>query len=87
MRPLSLPENSSAFAYKDILIDQIHWTLARYLRSRPGRSKELQDEELFSLYAQLAYVTQAVSSGDLSAATAWIRVAENCQHPTLLLAF
>ena len=62
--------------------------LAGYLRSRFTRSKQLQDqEELFSLYAQLAHMTQTVSSGDLSAARAWIRVAEDFQHPTLLLAY
>jgi CHAT domain-containing protein len=62
--------------------------LAGYLRSRFARSKQLQDqEELFSLYAQLVHVTQTVSSSDLSAARAWIRVAEDFQHPTLLLAY
>ena len=62
--------------------------LAGYLRTRLGRSKQLQDEEeLFSFYAQLENVTQTVSSGDLSAARAWIRAAEDFYHPTLLLAY
>ena len=61
--------------------------LVEYLRSRLERSKQLQDEELFSLYVQPALVTQTVSSGDLSAASAWIRVAEDFQHPTLLIAY
>ena len=62
--------------------------LARYLRVRFTRSKQLQDKEkLFSLYAQLADVPQIASSSDLSAARAWIRVAEEFRHPTLLLAY
>ena len=63
-------------------------TLARYLCSRFSRSKQLQDkEELFSLYAQLVHVPQLVSSIDLSAARAWIRIAEDFQHPTIVLAY
>ena len=62
--------------------------LAGRLRSRLEWSNQLQDEEeLFSLYAQLPHVTQTVSSGDISAARAWISVAEDFQHPTLLLAY
>ena len=62
--------------------------LARHLRDRFTRSKQLQDQvELFGLYAQLVYAPQFVSSIDLSAARAWIRVAEDFQHPTLLLAY
>jgi CHAT domain-containing protein/TPR repeat protein len=62
--------------------------LARYLFNRFKCSKQLQDkEELFGLYAQLVHVPQVVSSIDLSAARAWIRVAEDCQHPTILLAY
>ena len=62
--------------------------LARHLRSRFARSKQLQDkEELFSLYAQLAHITQTVSSSDLSSAREWIRVAKDFRHPTLLLAY
>ena len=62
--------------------------LARHLRDRFIRSKQLQDkEELFGLYAQLVHVPQFVSSIDLSAARAWIRAAEDFQHPTLLLAY
>ena len=62
--------------------------LARHLCIRFTRSKQLQDkEELFSLYAQLVNVPQIVFSFDLSAARAWIRVAEDFQHPTILLAY
>jgi CHAT domain-containing protein/tetratricopeptide (TPR) repeat protein len=62
--------------------------LACYLCHRFIRSKQLQDkEELFSLYAQLVHVPQIVSSIDLSAARAWIHVAEDFQHPTILLAY
>ena len=62
--------------------------LARHLCNRFTRSKQLQDkEELFSLYAQLAHIPQVVSSNDLYAARAWIRVAEDFHHPTLLLAY
>jgi CHAT domain-containing protein/tetratricopeptide (TPR) repeat protein len=61
--------------------------LACDLRSRFTRSKQLRDkEELFSLYAQLVHVPH-VSSIDLSAARSWIRVAEDFQHPSLLLAY
>jgi CHAT domain-containing protein/tetratricopeptide (TPR) repeat protein len=61
--------------------------LACDLRSRFTRSKQLRDkEELFSLYAQLVHVPQ-VSSIDLSAARSWVRVAEDFQHPSLLLAY
>ena len=62
--------------------------LAGYLRTRFTRSGQLKDkEELFSLYAQLAHLPSTVSSADLSAARSWIRVAENFQHPTTLLAY
>ena len=62
--------------------------LASYLRNRFARSKQLHDkEELFSLYAQLVHVPQIVSSMDLAAARAWIRVAEDFQHPMILLAY
>ena len=62
--------------------------LARYLCNRFTRSRRFQDKrELFSLYAQLVHVPQIVSSNDLSAAKAWIRVAEHFQHPTILLAY
>ena len=63
-------------------------SLACHLRSRFVRWKQLQDqEELFSLYAQLGNVTQTVSSSDLSAARVWIRAAEDFKHPTLLPAY
>jgi CHAT domain-containing protein len=89
MRPLSLIEKPSTFARKDTLIDHNHWkTLHTTSVVGSHRSKQLQDEEeLFSLYAQLVHVTQTVSSSDLSAARAWIRVAEDFQHPTILLAY
>jgi CHAT domain-containing protein/tetratricopeptide (TPR) repeat protein len=62
--------------------------LAHHLRNRFTRSNQLHDkEELFSLYAQLVHVAQIVSSSDLSAAKSWIRVAEDFQHPTILLAY
>ena len=62
--------------------------LARYLFNRFTGSKQLRDkEELFSLYAQLVHVPQVVSSSDLSAARAWIRVAEDFHHPTILHAY
>jgi CHAT domain-containing protein/tetratricopeptide (TPR) repeat protein len=62
--------------------------LARHLYNRFTRSKQLQDkEELFSLYAQLVNVPQLVSSTDLSAARAWIDMAEHFHHPTILLAY
>jgi CHAT domain-containing protein/tetratricopeptide (TPR) repeat protein len=62
--------------------------LARHLCNRFTRANQLQDkEELFSLYAQLVHVSQVVSSIDVSAAGAWIRVAEHFQHPSLLLAY
>ena len=63
-------------------------TLARHLRDRFTRSQQVQDkEELFRLYAQLVNVPQFVSSIDHLAARGWIHVAEDFQHPTLLLAY
>jgi tetratricopeptide (TPR) repeat protein len=62
--------------------------LARHLCNRFTRSRQSQDkEELFSLYAQLEHLPQTVSSVDLSASRAWISVAEDFQHPTILLAY
>ncbi|KAH0835025.1 TPR-like protein, partial [Lanmaoa asiatica] len=62
--------------------------LAYYLRTRFTRLSQLQDkEELFSLYTELADVSQMVSFSDLSAAREWIRAAEDFQHPTTLLAY
>jgi CHAT domain-containing protein/tetratricopeptide (TPR) repeat protein len=76
LRPQGHPDRSASLA-----------TLAHHLRSRFTRSKQLLDkEELFNLYAQLVHVPQ-VSSVDLSAARAWTRVAEDFQHPSLLLAY
>jgi CHAT domain-containing protein/tetratricopeptide (TPR) repeat protein len=63
-------------------------SLTRHLRNRFTRSKQLQDkEELFSIYAQLVDVPQIVTSIDLTATKAWTRVAEDFQHPTVLLAY
>ena len=62
-------------------------SLALCLHTRFRRSRNSKDkEELFSLYAQLALVPQLVFSSDISAARNWIHVAEDLQHPTLLLA-
>ena len=62
--------------------------LASCLCNRFTRSKQLQDkEELFSLCGQLVHVPQVVSSSDLSAARAWIRVADDFHHPMILLAY
>jgi len=62
--------------------------LARYLHDRFTHSKQMKDkDEVFSLYTQLACVPQIVSSADLCAARAWIRVAQHFQHPTILLAY
>ena len=62
--------------------------LADCLRTRFTWSTQLNDrEELFSLCAQLAHPPSVVSSADLSAARAWIRVAEDFNHPTILLAY
>ncbi|KAF8432777.1 CHAT domain-containing protein [Boletus edulis BED1] len=44
-------------------------------------------KSLFSLYAQLVHAPQLMSSTDLPAARAWIRAAEEFQHPSTLLAY
>ncbi|KAF8436229.1 CHAT domain-containing protein [Boletus edulis BED1] len=63
-------------------------SLACYLHDRFRRSRQLKDQdELFGLYALLVYAPQVVSSVDLSVARTWIRVAEDFQHPTILLAY
>ena len=55
---------------------------------RFSRLKQLQDkEELFGLYAQLVNAPLIVSSVDPSAARAWVRAAEDFQHPARLLAY
>jgi CHAT domain-containing protein/tetratricopeptide (TPR) repeat protein len=62
--------------------------LAFHLYIRFTRPEQLQDkEELFSLYAQLVNVPQIVFPADLSAARAWICMAEHFHHPTILLAY
>ena len=79
LRPLGHPARSESLD-----------NLASCLRSQFARTKQLQDqEELFSLYGQLAHVTQtaSVSPIDLSAARAWILAAEDFQHSSLLLAY
>ncbi|KAI9455544.1 TPR-like protein [Boletus coccyginus] len=62
--------------------------LARFLHDRFTHLRQLKDiEEVFNLYAQLTYVSQIVSSADLSATRAWIRMAHHFQHPSILLAY
>ncbi|KAF8129523.1 TPR-like protein [Boletus edulis] len=62
--------------------------LARHLCDRYTRLRRSKDkEELFKLYSQLVHLPPNVSSSDLSTAKAWIRVAENFQHPSVLLAY
>ena len=62
--------------------------LGFYFCTRFSRSSQSKDkEELFSLFALLAHPPPMVSSADLSAARTWIRVAEDFQHPTTLLAY
>lgn len=51
--------------------------LARYLRTRFAQLCQIKDQdELFSLYSELAHTAQTVSSTDLSAAKEWVCVAE-----------
>ena len=77
LRPRGHPDRSGSLG-----------NLAIHLSNRFTRSKQLQDkEELFGLYAQLVHVPQIVSSIDLSVARAWISVAEDFHHPTILLAY
>ena len=62
--------------------------LAGYLHTRFTQSSQsLDKEELFNIYAQLADSPSMVSSTTLSAARAWIAVAEDFHHPTTLLAY
>ncbi|KAF8132848.1 TPR-like protein [Boletus edulis] len=62
--------------------------LASALYARFMQLSQADDKKsLFSLYAQLVDAPQLVSSTDLSAARAWIRVAEEFQHPSTLLAY
>ncbi|KAI9567941.1 CHAT domain-containing protein, partial [Boletus coccyginus] len=62
--------------------------LACYLCDQFMHLRQLEDEEeVFSLYAQLARVPQIVSSADISAARAWIRMACHFQHPSILLTY
>ena len=44
-------------------------------------------EELFSLYAELADMPQSTSVNDLIAGISWIRAAEKFQHPATLAAY
>lgn len=51
--------------------------LARYLRTRFAQLCQIKDQdELFSLYSELAHTAQTVSSTDLYAAKEWFCVAE-----------
>ena len=77
LRPKGRPARSSSL---DNLAVALH---TRFRRSRNSKDKE----ELFNLYAQLALVPQLVFSSDIPVARNWIRVAEQFQHPTLLLAY
>jgi len=62
--------------------------LAHCLHDRFSHLRQLKDkEEVFNLYSQLARVSQIISSTDLSAARAWIHMAQRFQHPTVLLAY
>ncbi|KAF8132991.1 TPR-like protein [Boletus edulis] len=62
--------------------------LATALYTRFMQLRQPDDKKsLFSLYAQLVDAPQLMSSTDLSAARAWIRVAEEFQHPSTLLAY
>ncbi|KAF8440054.1 CHAT domain-containing protein [Boletus edulis BED1] len=62
--------------------------LASALYTRFIQLRQADDKKsLFSLYAQLVDAPQSVSSMDLSAARSWIRVAEEFQHPSTLLAY
>jgi hypothetical protein len=45
------------------------------------------DRSISLIYAQLVHIPQVVSSSDLTATRAWIRVAEDFHHPTTLLAY
>ncbi|KAF8132951.1 TPR-like protein [Boletus edulis] len=63
-------------------------SLASALYTRFIQLRQADDKKsLFSLYAQLVDAPQSMSSTDLSAARAWIRVAEEFQHPSTLLAY
>ena len=64
--------------------------LADCLDTRFTRLEQAEDKvALFSLYLQLVDIDilQMVSSPDLSATRAWIRVAERFQHPSTCLAY
>ncbi|KAF8122938.1 TPR-like protein [Boletus edulis] len=63
-------------------------SLASALYTRFIQLRQADDKKsIFSLYAQLVDAPQLISSTDLSAARAWIRVAEEFQHPSTLLAY
>ncbi|KAN0083977.1 CHAT domain containing protein [Tylopilus felleus] len=77
LRPKGHPDHSSSLNH-----------LAVDLHTRFRRSGNLKDkEEMFNLCAQLALVPQLVFSSDIRVARTWIGVAEQFQHPTLLLAY
>ncbi|KAF8436258.1 CHAT domain-containing protein [Boletus edulis BED1] len=77
LRPQGHPDRSTSLS-----------NLASALYTRFMQLRQADDKKsLFSLYAQLVDAPQLVSSTDLSAARAWIRVAEEFQHPSTLLAY
>ncbi|KAN0100614.1 CHAT domain containing protein [Tylopilus felleus] len=77
LRPKGQPDHSSSLN-----------NLALHLHTRFRRSRILNDkEELFNLYSQFALVPRLVFSSDIPVARTWIGVAEQFQHPTLLLAY
>ena len=64
------------------------YNFAGYLFNRFSQSGQSHDkEELFGLYHGLVELPQITSSYDLRTAETWVRVAEDFQHPTLLLAY
>ena len=77
LRPKGHPDRSSSL--NNLALD-LHTCFSR---SRNSKDKE----ELFNLYAQLALVPQLVFLSDIPVARTWIGVAEQFQHPTLLLAY
>ncbi|KAF8436331.1 CHAT domain-containing protein, partial [Boletus edulis BED1] len=79
---LSLPGHKDRSSSLKYLASALY---TRFIQLRQADDKK----SLFSLYAQLVDAPQLVSSTstDLSAARAWIRVAQEFQHPSTLLAY
>jgi hypothetical protein len=69
------------------MIVPLNSSLDNLLCNRFTRLKQLHWQGLFSLYAQLGNMLQIASSNDFFAARAWGVVAEDFQHPTMLLAY